>query len=211
MIVSLLHQGQNRGNCTSRVSGSTLVFVGFPHTGQQTNPLSLICTLFPPSYRWRNRQDSNPQETIADLYVGFLDRCATITPIFHFLLSIFTARIPGAVVPAHPPWPIGGDQPVKLSKPGRWHRRQDLNLRPAEWLVIIGNLRDRWGDPVTLTPAPLRFQAALHRHIHRINYFPFRVFEKTPTLFPAPRRIYPAIIAMPVKAVVIPDVSFRPS
>lgn len=59
MIVSLLHQEQNRGNCTSRVSGSTLVFVGFPHTGQQTNPLSLICTLFPPSYRWRNRQDSN--------------------------------------------------------------------------------------------------------------------------------------------------------
>ena len=27
-------------------------------------------------------EDSNPQETIADLHVGFLDRCATITPIF---------------------------------------------------------------------------------------------------------------------------------
>ena len=27
-------------------------------------------------------EDSNPQETITDLHVGFLDRCATITPIF---------------------------------------------------------------------------------------------------------------------------------
>lgn len=25
---------------------------------------------------WRKMEDSNPQETIADLHVGFLDRCA---------------------------------------------------------------------------------------------------------------------------------------
>ena len=26
---------------------------------------------------WRKMEDSNPQETIADLHIGFLDRCAT--------------------------------------------------------------------------------------------------------------------------------------
>ena len=30
----------------------------------------------------RKMEDSNPQETIADLHVGFLDRCATVTLIF---------------------------------------------------------------------------------------------------------------------------------
>lgn len=32
---------------------------------------------------WRKMRDLNPQETIADLHVGFLDRCATVTLIFH--------------------------------------------------------------------------------------------------------------------------------
>ena len=40
-------------------------------------------------------EDSNPQETIADLYVGFLDRCATVTLIFRIvrcLLDYHTGR-----------------------------------------------------------------------------------------------------------------------
>ena len=27
------------------------------------------------AHKWRKMEDSNPQETIADLHVGFLDRC----------------------------------------------------------------------------------------------------------------------------------------
>ena len=131
-------------------------------------------------------EDSNPQETIADLYVGFLDRCATITPIFHFLLPIFTARIPGAVVPAHPPWPIRGDQPVKLSKPGRWHRRQDLNLRtlrPPDFesgaidqLCHVHTTPDRGFEPLGLTPCD--FQDRCHQPLGQSGKLPCSAFTR---------------------------------
>lgn len=49
----------------------------------------------PPSRQalWRKMEDSNPQETIADLHVGFLDRCATITRIFRMFCGIAMSSI----------------------------------------------------------------------------------------------------------------------
>lgn len=38
-------------------------------------------------------EDSNPQETIADLYVGFLDRCVTITLIFRVAVPELHGRL----------------------------------------------------------------------------------------------------------------------
>ena len=57
---------------------------------------------------WRKMEDSNPQETIADLHVGFLDRCATVTRIFRIvrcLLDYHTGKATHA--PPCPPAAFG--------------------------------------------------------------------------------------------------------
>ena len=42
-------------------------------------------------------EDSNPQETITDLHVGFLDRCATVTPIFRIAELPFCGTFIGVI------------------------------------------------------------------------------------------------------------------
>lgn len=82
-------------------------------------------------WAWRKMEDSNPQETIADLHVGFLDRCAN-----HYTNLPYR---PNGIAPGTRPGRASCFYGLQLSKKGAiynpatlqsgWWIRQDSNLR----------------------------------------------------------------------------------
>lgn len=85
-------------------------------------------------------EDSNPQETIADLHVGFLDRCATVTPIFRIVRCPLDYQRQGYPCPVLRSFQqalsfsVSIRQPhIIRARPGLWYRLQGSNLRPSPY------------------------------------------------------------------------------
>ena len=69
-----------------------------------------------------------------------------------------------------------------------WSRRQDLNLRPAEWLTLLSAIMEagrgetRYHDPFISTALPLRYTGVFSW----VYYFTGQAFQNDPDPFPVP-------------------------